>query len=233
MYPIASEENYKDGQIIFKEGRHGDWIYVVLSGSVEISKVVRGRKYIVSVLEPGEVFGELGYFGAIKRTATARAIGETTLGVIDRAFLDKEFNQLSGYFRNILVGLVKRFRNLIERAIEFSSRKEDRVQKRLPVTFQDGQSSVKAYTDNISSGGLFIRTERPLKEGEQFLLNLQLPDRPEPVRAKCEVLWTREQGEGENRPPGMAVRFREMTERDSRILKQCLQALSRGEQAGS
>ena len=61
MYPIASKETHKDGQIIFKEGSYGDWVYVVLSGSVMISKTIGRRKRIIAQLEPGEIFGELGY----------------------------------------------------------------------------------------------------------------------------------------------------------------------------
>ena len=91
MYHISAEENYHDAQIIFKEGSSGDWVYVILSGAVEIYRVVKGRKFIITVLKPDEMFGELGVLGGIKRTATARAIGETTLGIIDRDFLDKEF----------------------------------------------------------------------------------------------------------------------------------------------
>ena len=90
MYPIAKKETYTDGQIIFKEGSSGDWIYVVMSGLVEISKTVGAKKSIISILEPDEVFGQLSYFAAVKRTATARAVGETTLGVIVRAFFDEE-----------------------------------------------------------------------------------------------------------------------------------------------
>ena len=188
MYPIATKKTYKDGQIIFREGTYGDWIYVVLSGSVEVSKMIGGRKSIITVLEPDEVFGELGYLGTIdKRTATVRAIGETTIGVIDRTSLDKEINKLSGYFRVILVAVVKRFRDLIGRVSEFSSRKEARAQKSLSLSFKDRQSFIKAYTGNISRGGLFIRTERPLREGEQFLLKLQLPDLPDPIKVNCEV----------------------------------------------
>jgi len=230
MYPIASEETFKDGDIILKEGSSGDWIYVVLSGSVEISKAFGGKKSIITVLDPGEVFGELGYLGAIKRTATARAIGETTLGVVDRAFLDKEFNALSGYFRTMLVAVVKRSRNLIDRACEFTSRKEDRVQKTLSLTFRDRQSFVKAYTANISKQGLFIRTEHPLREGEQFLLKLQLPNLFEPVKVKCEVVWARVPSDTEKRPSGMGVKFREMSEGDSRVLNQYLQTCIKGEQ---
>ena len=225
MYHIASKETYMDGQIIFKEGSSGDWVYVVLSGSVEISKTIGGKKSILSVLEPGEVFGELGYLGAIKRTATVRAVGETTVGVIDRTFLDKEFNRLSGIFRAILSAVVKRFGNMVERTCEFSSRKEARVQKTLALMFKDRQSFIKAYTGNISKGGLFIRTERPLKEGEQFLLKLQLPGHPDPIKANCEVSWAREQSDIEKRPPGMGVKFCKMATRDYQILNQYVQTL--------
>lgn len=228
MHHIASEETYKDGQVIIEEGSSGDWVYVVLSGSVEISKTIDGTKFIITVLEPGQVFGELGYLGAIKRTATVRAIGETTIGVIDRAFLDQEFNKLSSSFRSILVAVVKRFRNLIDRTCEFSSRKEARIQKTLTLTFKDRQSFVRAYTGNISKGGLFIMTEHPLKKGEQFLLRLQLPGLSEPVTITCEVLWVREQREGEKRPPGMGVKFSKMTKRDDQILSQYFQILIRG-----
>jgi uncharacterized protein (TIGR02266 family) len=225
MYPIASEETYKDGQVIFREGASGDWVYVILHGNVEISRIIGESKYIITVLESGEVFGELGYLGDIKRTATASAIGETTLGIIDRGFLDREFNLLSSSFRAILVAVVNRFRNLTARTCEISSRKEGRAQKSLSVNFKDRQSVVRSFTGNISNEGLFIRTDNPLKEGEQFSLKLQLPDFSEPIRATCEVVWAREHKEAENRPPGMGVKFCELTEAHRRLLNQYLQSL--------
>jgi CRP/FNR family cyclic AMP-dependent transcriptional regulator len=227
-YPIASEERYTDGQIIFRQGSWGDWVYVIQCGSVEISRTIGGKKYVLSVLEPGEVLGELGYVGAIKRTATARAIGETTLGIIDRTFLDREFNNLSGYLRAILVTAVKRFRDQIDRSCEFTTRKDDRLKRRISLAFKNRQTFVKAYTGNISRGGLFIRTDRPLKEGEQFLLKLQLPDLSEPINATCEVVWARTQSEGETRPSGMGVKFCEMSKRDIQILTQYVQAIQKG-----
>ena len=230
MYPIATKKTYKDGQIIFREGSYGDWIYVVLSGSVEVSKMIGGKKSIITVLEPDEVFGELGYLGTIdKRSATVRAIGETTIGVINRTFLDEEINKLSGYFRTILVDMVKRFSGLLDRACELSSRKETRAQKSLSLSFKDRQSFIKAYTDNISKGGLFIRTERPLREGEKFLLKMQLPDLSEPMKLDCEVAWTREQSETEKRPSGMGVKFCEMSKQDSQILNRYVQTSIKGE----
>ena len=42
MFLLSSEENFKNGQIIFKEGSSGDWVYLILSGSVEISRIPKG-----------------------------------------------------------------------------------------------------------------------------------------------------------------------------------------------
>jgi len=223
MYNIASEETYNDGQFIFKEGSSGDWVYVILSGSVEISKSVGGKKFVLGVLRQGEVFGELNLIAGIKRTSAARAIGETTVGIIDRTILDVEFNKLSADFRSILVSMVHRFEKTVNRAIEFSSRSDARATKSLSLTFKDRQAFVKAYATNISSGGLFIKTERPLPQGEQFLLKLQLPDVADPLKISCEVMWARKAGEFEKGPPGMGVKFREMSGNDRNILNKYLQ----------
>lgn len=217
---VAIEETYQDGQIIFKEGSSGDWVYIVLSGSVEISKKVGGEKYIIEMLREGEVFGELGFIGGIKRTATARAIGETTLGIIDREFLDKEFNNLSGQFRTILVAITHRFKKMLERACESTTRSESRIPKALSLTFKDRETFMRAYTGNVSAGGLFIKTENPLQPGHQFLLKLQLPGRPEPMNIKCDVSWSRSrESSTPSQPPGMGVKFGEISERDYCFIK--------------
>ena len=222
-YNLATEETYQDGQTIFKEGSWGDWVYVILSGSVEISKNVQGQKYVLEVLLSGEVFGELGFIGGMKRTATATAVSETTLGILDREFFEKEYNLLSPQFRRVLEIITERFKNMLERANEFTTRKEKRVPKVLSLVFKDRQSFIRAYTGDISSGGLFIKTETPLSVGHQFLLKLQLPGVPNPMQIKCEVVWGRKRESSEpNKPPGMGIKFSEMSKTDIQILKKYL-----------
>ena len=228
-YHIAAEEIYQDEEIIFREGASGDWLYVILSGSVEISKMVQDRKYIIGVLQPGEVFGELEFFGLLRRTFTARAIGETTVGIIDREFLEKEFNQLSAQFRSILKGITRRFENILGRASDFSTRAAPRIPKALSLVFKDRQAFLRTYTANVSSGGLFIKTENPLVPGQQFLVKLQLPDVPDPLRIKCEVVWIRTRENSKpNQPPGMGVRFCEISKRDHKVLNEFLAAAQKG-----
>ncbi|MCD4718083.1 MAG: TIGR02266 family protein [Desulfobacterales bacterium] len=225
VYNLASEETYEDGQTIIKEGSPGDWVYVILSGSVEISKIIRGKKCVIEVLQTDEVFGELGFIGGNKRTATACAVGATTLGIIDREFLEKEYNQLSGQFRSILETVTRRFQRILERLYEQGGRSEPRVPKVLSITYKEREAFISAYTANASSGGLFIKMEKPLKVGFQFILKLQLPGVPNPLQLKSEVRWARSQEKAQpGESTGMGIQFLEISENDTRVLKECLVA---------
>lgn len=223
MFEFASEEDYQDGQVIFREGSPGDCVYVVISGTVEISKNVKGRPIFLDTLQKGDIFGELSFFGGIKRAATAKAVGETRVGVIDRTNLDLEMNRLSSDLRKMQKALVKRYLMLSERACDFLARSTPRVQKALSLTYQDRKAFLMAYTANIGAGGLFIRTSHPLKKGQVFLLKLQLPGLAEPMKIKCEVVWSKKEGqETDKRPPGMGVKFTEMSHRDGAMLQRYL-----------
>src|SRR4030042_1774817 len=225
MFTLASEETYTDGQVIFNENSSGDWVYVIISGAVEISKMIGEKKCILERLKEGEPFGELSYIGNIKRTATATAIGETTVGIIDRNSLDQEFNKISSDFRSILVAVAKRFKTMIERMTDFSNRIEPSILKKLSVSYNDKKSFLAAYTFDISGGGLFIKTSTPLHEGENFLLKLQLPKLPEPLKIKCAVAWTNREEEGKH-PPGMGIKFNEISDKDNKRLKKYIKSLT-------
>ena len=110
MFQIAAYEKYSDGQVIFKEGTHGDWLYIVEDGAVEISRIVNNNKISITTFKEGEIFGEVAYIAKVERSATATAVGDTTVGIIDREFFDKEFNKLSGNFQLILRTLALRLK---------------------------------------------------------------------------------------------------------------------------
>jgi CRP-like cAMP-binding protein len=120
FYNIASEQKFDDGEVIIEEGKSGDWVCVVLEGSVEVSKRVKGGKFVLGKLGRGEIFGELALLGAVKRTATVRAVGETIIGIVDREFLDKELNKMSSDLRNVVVSTAQRFKKVIDRIQGFS-----------------------------------------------------------------------------------------------------------------
>lgn len=110
MLPITSHETYEDGKVIFEEGSFGDWLYIIESGNVELSKNIKGGRVIIQTLSEGDILGELAFLANIPRTATATAIGETVIGVVDREFLDNEYNKISQYFQQIIRTLALRLR---------------------------------------------------------------------------------------------------------------------------
>src|SRR3981189_2697567 len=60
------------------------------------------------------------------------------------------------------------------------------------------------YTKNISKGGTFIKTSRPLPVGTRFLFALAVPALSEPVTLDGEVTWVLEGGRA--RPRGGGAR---------------------------
>jgi CRP/FNR family cyclic AMP-dependent transcriptional regulator len=72
------------GHVVFREGDIGDRLFVVLDGKVKISRTASdGRENLLSVLGPGEMFGELSLFDPGARTATATTITDSRLASLD------------------------------------------------------------------------------------------------------------------------------------------------------
>ncbi|HET9958648.1 MAG TPA: TIGR02266 family protein [Polyangiaceae bacterium] len=73
--------------------------------------------------------------------------------------------------------------------------------KRLNTFFAD-------YTKNISRGGTFIGTERPLPRGTEFVFALVVPNMAEPLRLRGKVIWTTEPHAATRaNPAGMGIEF--------------------------
>ena len=68
------------GDTLFKEGDDGDRLYVVVDGKLKLgTSSGDGRENLLSILGPGEMFGELSLFDPGPRTATATAVTDTKL----------------------------------------------------------------------------------------------------------------------------------------------------------
>ena len=65
----------KPGQALFKEGDPGDGMYVIVSGSVEVTKKVdEGAFWQIAKHGPGVCFGEMALLGSQPRAATCAAL---------------------------------------------------------------------------------------------------------------------------------------------------------------
>ena len=68
------------GGILFKEGDEGEHVYVIVDGKLKLgTSSGDGRENLLSILGPGEMFGELSLFDPGPRTSTATAVTDAKL----------------------------------------------------------------------------------------------------------------------------------------------------------
>ena len=68
------------GSILFKEGDDGEHLYVIIDGKLKLgTSSGDGRENLLSILGPGEMFGELSLFDPGPRTSTATAVTDAKL----------------------------------------------------------------------------------------------------------------------------------------------------------
>jgi type IV pilus assembly protein PilZ len=83
------------------------------------------------------------------------------------------------------------------------ARQHTRAPIELKVDYKKLNSFFADYTKNISKGGTFIKTRKPLPIGTRFLFKLTVPRRDDPFELLGEVVWSMSEGE----EPGMGIRF--------------------------
>ncbi len=100
----------------------------------------------------------------------------------------------------------------VDRMPEQKSGPDGRAHPRAPielkVDYKKMNSFFADYTKNISKGGTFIKTKKPLPIGTRFLFRLTIPHRDNPFELLGEVVWSKADGDD----PGMGIRFIYSTE---------------------
>lgn len=82
---LVDHMHLKEGSRLFETGDRGDELYIVRTGKVEIYiRNVAGEKIVLTVAEQGDLFGELSMLDSGPRTATAVALEDTELIILNR-----------------------------------------------------------------------------------------------------------------------------------------------------
>lgn len=86
LVSLWKEKKVKAGEVLFRKGEPGSSMYVIEEGEIEILLPVDPpvNEVTLSVMKEGEFFGELSLFADTPRTATARALTETSLVEMQR-----------------------------------------------------------------------------------------------------------------------------------------------------
>ena len=82
------KQSFSAGQVIFREKDPGNFLYIILTGSVRIVKGLE-NPMLLTILNPNDFFGEMVLFDREGRSASVEAQQDVTVLVLDGGrFLD-------------------------------------------------------------------------------------------------------------------------------------------------
>ena len=114
------------------------------------------------------------------------------------------------------------------RPIEGQKRASERYEVTIPVDCTTQQVFISNHVCNISRGGLFIRSDKPLPLQAEVSLVLRLPDAGVTIRATGRVVWNYDVVRGTSRIiPGSGIRFVDMSPSDRAALESYLKRLAK------
>jgi len=102
-----------------------------------------------------------------------------------------------------------------------------RLHHQIPVAYRSVGTFLSDWATNISHGGLFINTRKPLPIGTEVRVLIQLPGEQFPATLDGKVTRVSEFDNAHNLVPGMAVQFTGVDEARREQLEQFVQRLRR------
>ena len=172
---VVDEEEFQPGAEIVTEGRHGNWIWGVLEGTVQIAKEApQGRVNVIRVGR-GSFVGSMTSFllGGSIRSASAIAKDKVLLGVLDSHRLAMEFGSLPTELKSVFISLDKRLKEITQRAVDYYFNEDPLVEfKSQGMALIEDINQEKVYT--IKQGKAWI--VRKVQGAEILLCNLHPGD---------------------------------------------------------
>lgn len=111
----ASEKSLWRGDILFSEGQDPDALYIVISGRIAIAnKSIDGRESVVALMEDGDLFGEMGLFDGMGRSAEARALEPSKVAEVPYGPVKKVYEEHPDLLWRVVDMLARRLRSMDE-----------------------------------------------------------------------------------------------------------------------
>ena len=118
---------YEDGEVIFREGDKGEGMYVIQAGKVKITKQTTSGEVTLSVLEDGDIFGEMALFDKLPRSATATASGEARVLSVDKTKLFTLISRDPTTTFKIIETMSSRIRKLSAEISQYKKTEQDSI----------------------------------------------------------------------------------------------------------
>ena len=112
----SRKATYNDGEFIFREGEAGDTAFVLLAGTVQISRRDDGKTIPIGIVNVGGIFGEMALIDDGERMASAQAVGISTEAlVISRRVFEEKLDSADPFLRALIGILTKRVRPMVSK----------------------------------------------------------------------------------------------------------------------
>jgi len=120
----SAKKIFEKGDILIREGEHGDSAYVLESGSVEILIQRDGALIQIGTRGPGSIIGEMAMIDDRPRTATIRALEDCQVMEITRDEFSRRVDSADPILKMVMRVIMTRYRDMISRS-QFMKRRGD------------------------------------------------------------------------------------------------------------
>lgn len=109
---------------------------------------------------------------------------------------------------------------------EANRREHPRGPIELKVEYRRLNAFFADYARNISKGGTFIATDKPLPIGTEFVFKLFIPSLDRPLELRGKVKWIAEVGDhSKSSEPGMGIKFLYDNNRQREVMERIVEKL--------
>lgn len=116
LHNLMEERSFPGGEMILNQEDEGDSMFVIVRGRVKIFLMAEdGREVILSILKPGDFFGEMSLLDGKPRSASALALEPTELLVLKRGDFVGEIKRVPEISLKIMAEMSARLRVADER----------------------------------------------------------------------------------------------------------------------
>src|SRR5579863_7380415 len=111
LLKICHTRKFQAGEILFREGDHGDRVYVLIAGQIHILKRPDGNKEVLATLGVGDCFGEMALVDQEPRSGDAEAATECMVIEVNAQIIN-DINDILALklFRKMAILVTKKLR---------------------------------------------------------------------------------------------------------------------------
>ena len=102
---------FSRGDVVFEEGKEGNFMYVVMQGEVTIAL----KDNIIASAKPGEIVGEMALINSHIRSATVTASKDSILALIDQSSFESLLRHVPEFNMHVMSVLADRLQLAYER----------------------------------------------------------------------------------------------------------------------